>query len=71
MATRTGKNEGTVKKVSTFIKGVRAELKKVSWPTKKELTRHTIVVLITCGIMAFLVWVFDLAFRGILSQIIG
>ncbi|MBQ2866995.1 MAG: preprotein translocase subunit SecE, partial [Firmicutes bacterium] len=33
-------------KKPSFWKGVRTELKKVVWPTKKELKNYTIVVIL-------------------------
>ncbi|MFA6410391.1 MAG: preprotein translocase subunit SecE [Candidatus Buchananbacteria bacterium] len=38
-----------------YIKSSHAELKKVVWPTKKEVTQHTILVIgISLGMAAFL-----------------
>ena len=54
-------------KVKNFFKGVRAELKKVSWPNKKELSNYTVVVLVTCAIMTVVIWVLDLIFHGLLG----
>lgn len=42
--------------VITFLTEVKAEMKKVSWPTKSEVTASTNVVLIAVGIVA--VWIF-------------
>jgi len=38
-----------------YIKASQQELKKVVWPSKKEITRHTILVIgISLGVAAFL-----------------
>lgn len=42
-----------------FLKSVRAEMKKVSWPSKKELRKFTVIVLETSIIFALLFWLFD------------
>ena len=47
-------------KVANYIKEVRAELKKVSWPTKNEMVNSTIVVIISVSILAVLIGVWDL-----------
>lgn len=39
-------------KIGDFFKNVVSEMRKVSWPKRKELTRYTIVVLSTCIFMA-------------------
>jgi preprotein translocase subunit SecE len=38
--------------IGSFFKNVVSEMRKVSWPRRKELTRYTIVVLSTVIFMA-------------------
>ncbi|MDN7247489.1 preprotein translocase subunit SecE [Planococcus shenhongbingii] len=38
--------------IGSFFKNVVSEMRKVSWPKRKELTRYTIVVLSTVIFMA-------------------
>lgn len=53
-----------------FLKEAQAELKKVKWPTKKEVTRLTgIVLLVSTGVGIFLSGL-DLLFTNIFSIII-
>lgn len=47
-----------------FIREVRGELKKVSWPTRAETTRFSIIVGIGIVIMGLFVFLIDLAFTG-------
>lgn len=65
-------NEGVSKqgKISNFFKGVRSELKKVSWPTRKELINYTLVVVVVVTIMTLVVWGLDLAFHGLFSTFV-
>ena len=42
-----------------YFKGVKLEMKKVVWPTKKELGSFTAVVLITCAAFAIVFWAID------------
>ncbi|WP_082406743.1 preprotein translocase subunit SecE [Bacillus sp. JCM 19041] len=35
----------------SFLRNVGREMKRVTWPTRKELTRYTLVVLATLAIM--------------------
>lgn len=60
----------TNKKSGSFLKNVRAEMKKVSWPTRKELKDYTIVVLVMCTITTLGIYLFDLIFRGVLQLFI-
>ncbi len=47
-------------KISRFLKDVISEMRKVSWPKRKELTRYTIVVISTVLFMAVYFGVVDL-----------
>ncbi len=58
------------KKKGNFLKEVRAELKKVNWPNKKDLKKYTFVVINMCLIVSFAIYLFDTLFRGILHTII-
>ena len=46
-------------RLTRFLREVRSELKKVSWPNKKELTANTIVVLVSVFFAATLIWIID------------
>jgi len=70
MVTQTNTGKDTVKKMSSFFKGVRGELKKVSWPNRKELINYTIVVIAICAIIALVVGLFDAGFHRLLSLIL-
>lgn len=49
-----------------YFKGVKLEMKKVVWPTRKELGSFTAVVLITCAAFAVVFWAVD---TGVLAAI--
>jgi preprotein translocase subunit SecE len=50
-----------------FLREVVAELRKVIWPSRKQLVTYTIVVLVFVSFMVALVWLLDLVFsRGVL-----
>lgn len=46
--------------VGNFFKNVVSEMRKVSWPRRKELTRYTIVVLSTVVFVALFFALVDL-----------
>jgi preprotein translocase subunit SecE len=51
-----------------FLREVRGELRKVDWPTRRELVTSTIVVLVTVTVLTTIVFGLDLAFsKGILN----
>lgn len=66
----TAKKEGFIKKITRFLKEVKSEMKKVTWPNRKELTSYTVIVIVSVFIVAGIIWILDSAFTGILGLII-
>lgn len=58
-------------KISGFLKAVVSEMRKVSWPKRKELTRYTIVVLSTVVFMAIYFGVVDLGISKLMEWYIS
>ena len=58
------KNEKNIKDKTSFMKSFKAELKKVIWPTPKQLINSTIAVIVIVLITSAIVFVLDLAFDG-------
>ena len=66
------KNESAEKKGAVqFLKEVRTELNKVSWPTKQELASYTGVVGLTVVVVCALIWICDTAFARLFRVILG
>ena len=51
-----------------YFKGVKQEMGKVIWPTKKELGSFTVVVIATCAVFALGSWLID---TGVLAALKG
>lgn len=64
-------NTDNSSKVKKQLLGMKAELKKVIWPTKKELINYTSVVIVMCAVVALVVWIIDSGLNKLLSLIIG
>ena len=54
-----------------YLRGVRKEMGKVIWPTRKELGAYTVVVLATCAICALGFWLIDMGVLTALKQVLG
>jgi preprotein translocase subunit SecE len=59
-----------IPRFADFLIAVEAEMNKVSWPTKQELIRASIVVLVTIFLLAAVLFAFDILWIR-LFQIIG
>ena len=54
-----------------FYRGVRTEMKKVVWPTRKELVSYTGVVILTCAVFALGFWLIDTGVLAALRAVLG
>lgn len=64
------KNMNIIQKIPIFLKEVASELKKVTWPTKQETARHTLVVIIVCIIVAIFLGGIDYLFTYLLNKFV-
>ena len=67
MAKETNKpnNEKEKKESKSFFKDFKAELKRVSWPTFKQLVNNTTAVIAIVLIVTVIVFVLDFAFENL------
>ncbi|MFH1752700.1 MAG: preprotein translocase subunit SecE [Candidatus Omnitrophota bacterium] len=57
-------------KAAGFVNEVKAELKKVSWPSRDELISSTIVVLVAVALLSVFVGICDLIFSRVINFLI-
>ncbi len=55
------------KKTGDFLRAVRSEMRKVSWPSRSEIIRSTLIVLITVIVFAIFIGGIDILFLQILN----
>ncbi len=55
-------------RIKSFYSDVRTEMKKVTWPSLKEVQGTTTVVIITVFLFALFFWVVDLAIQNSLER---
>ena len=53
-----------------FLKEVRQELRKVDWPSRRELISYTVVVLVTVVVMTSLVFGLDFVFSKLIFDVL-
>jgi preprotein translocase subunit SecE len=51
-----------------FLKEAKVELKKVTWPTKKETFQYTVLVILVTVIIALFLWSCDLLFSFLIRK---
>lgn len=60
------KKPGFGKRMGRFFRELRAELKKVAWPSKADTIKKTGIVIVCVIVVGIIVWIFD----GIASAVI-
>jgi preprotein translocase subunit SecE len=63
------KKVGFVARTKKSAKATLNELKKVHWPTKKELITYTEVVLVAVVVIAAAIWVVDSIIAGLFGLV--
>ncbi len=58
-------------RIREYFKGVRSELRKVTWPSKKDTYKYTLVVLVICALFAIFFWLVDTGCLLILRQVLN
>jgi preprotein translocase subunit SecE len=57
-------------KTGKFLSGPMSEIKKITWPTRKETIKYTITVLAICVFVALILGLFDLLYMHLLETYI-
>lgn len=58
-----------MEQLTTYLKGVRTEWTKISWPTMQQIIGQIIVVLAVVSIMTLILFVMDFSFHFIVNAI--
>jgi preprotein translocase subunit SecE len=61
---------GAVAKVMVFSREVLAEFRKVTWPSRQELTNSTVVVITVTIVLAFFLWGVDWPLAELVRRIL-
>ncbi len=65
------KKPGIGKRLSRFFRELKAELKKVSWPTRAETIKKTGIVILCVLIVGVIVWIFDGIANGLVNALLA
>jgi preprotein translocase subunit SecE len=70
-AKRETERAGIFARIGRFVREVVAELRKVIWPTRKELLTYTAVVIVFVSVVLTIVGLLDLAFAKAVLWVFG
>ena len=58
-------------KIAEFLQQVKDELRKVTWPTRKETYGSTVVVIVLVLMVAVFLWVVDSALSAMIQYLLN
>ena len=65
------KKPGIFSRIARWFKELIPELKKVSWPTRKQTLNNTWVVIVCVVVVGIFIWVFDAVASGVVGALIS
>ena len=65
----SGRREGPIGRLAQFVRDVRAEMKRVSWPTLNEVKNTTIITLVAVIFFAVYLFMVDRIWVFLLTQL--
>ena len=66
-----GKQDASGGNVVEYLKGVRSEWGKITWPTVPDILRQTVVVLVMTTVMTLILLVIDSTFRFLIHTLLS
>ena len=62
--------EGKSGKISDFLNGIKAEFKKIVWPTKDDIVKQTIAVISSSIVLGIIISILDFIFKFLLNFVL-
>lgn len=56
--------------IITYVRESREELRKVTWPSRDEVTSYTIVVVVACIVISIFLWLVDTGLMALITTVI-
>ncbi|MFA5086286.1 MAG: preprotein translocase subunit SecE [Candidatus Paceibacterota bacterium] len=57
-------------KMSNFFGGAWSEMKKITWPTRKEAVKYTLTVIGICVVLAAFLGLFDILYMYLIEKFV-
>jgi preprotein translocase subunit SecE len=65
------KEKNIWKRMTSFLKDARGEMKKVTWPSKNDLYKTTVAVIVSSVVFGVYLFGVDLVFSRLIKQIMN
>jgi len=58
-------------RIAKWFREMKSELKKVAWPTPKQVLKNALIVVACVLVVGIFIWVFDLVAGAVVNGVIG
>lgn len=59
----------TIRNFITYVREAKEELKKVTWPSRDEVTSFTLVVVVTVLVISGFLWLVDFGLMALINKV--
>lgn len=58
------------KRIVRFFRDYKSEIKKIVWPSLRDVIKNTVIVLIICALIGAVIWLFDFGWGSLLELVL-
>ena len=69
--TSKGEKKTICQRIGLFFRDNKSEMKKITWPSFRDVVKNTVIVLIMCLVVGALIWLFDFGLAELIKAILG
>ena len=66
-----GEKKTICQRIGLFFRDNKSEVKKIVWPSLRDVVKNTVIVLIMCLVVGVLIWLVDFGLGQLLNLILG
>lgn len=66
-----GEKKTICQRIGLFFRDNKSEMKKITWPSFRDVVKNTVIVLIMCLVVGALIWLVDFGLAELIKVILG
>ena len=70
-AQKAAQKNNKKKESGRFLQGVKTEMKKVIWPTRKQMIQYTVAVIVSVVLVSIMIVAVDFVFMGLSKLLVN
>ena len=58
-------------RIKSWMRSIKSEVKKIVWPSLKDVVKNTLIVIVMCLLVGVLIWAVDFGLGKLLDVVLG